>query len=45
MHDQTVEGIELLDHLAYLMQQHAETATGSKDALYLFGRFLEMMKS
>ena len=45
MYDQTVEGIELLDHPAYSMQYHPETALDSRDALNLFGQFLEMMKS
>ena len=43
--DQTVEGIESLDHPAYSMQYHPETAPDSRDASYLFGRFLEKMKS
>ena len=45
LYDQTIEGIGLLDHPAYSMQYHPETAPGSRDAWYLFGRFLEMMKS
>ena len=45
LYDQTVEGMELLDHLAYSMQYHPETALGSRDALYLFGRFLEVKSS
>ena len=45
LHDKTVEGIELLDYPAYSMQYHPETALGSRDASYLCGQFLEMMKS
>ena len=44
-YDQTVEGIELLDHSAYSVQYHPEIARGSRDASYMFGRFLEKMKS
>ena len=43
--DQTLGGIELVGHPAYSMQYQQETAPVSRDALYLFGRFLEMMKS
>ena len=45
LYDQTLKGIELLDHPAYSMQYHPETVPGSRDASYLFGRFLEMMKN
>ena len=45
LYDQTIEGIKLLDYPANSMQYHPETALGSRDASYLFGRFLEMMKS
>jgi len=45
LYDQTLEGIELLDQPAFSMQYHPEIAPGSRDASYLFGRFLEMMKS
>ena len=45
LYDQTVEGIESLDHPAYSVQYHPEAAPGPRDASYLFGRFLEMMKS
>ena len=45
LYDQTVEGIEFLDHPAYSVQYHPEAAPGPRDASYLFGRFLEMMKS
>ena len=45
LYDQTVEGIEFHDHPAYSVQYHPETALGSRDASYLFGRFLEMMKN
>ena len=43
-YDQTVDGIELIDHPAYSMQYHPETVLGSRDASYMFGRFLEKMK-
>ena len=45
LYDQTVEGIESLDYPAYSVQYHPEAAPGPRDASYLFGRFLEMMKS
>ena len=45
LYDQTVEGIESLDYTAYSVQYHPEAAPGPRDASYLFGRFLEMMKS
>ena len=32
LYDQTLEGIELLDHPAYSVQYHPETALGSRDA-------------
>ena len=44
LNDQTVEGIESLDHQAYSVQYHPEAAPGPRDASYLFGRFLEMLK-
>ena len=31
MHDQTLEGIESLDHLAYLLQYHPEIGPSSRD--------------
>ncbi|MBC8259007.1 MAG: glutamine-hydrolyzing carbamoyl-phosphate synthase small subunit [SAR324 cluster bacterium] len=45
LNDQTVEGLESLVHSAYSVQYHPEAAPGPRDASYLFGRFLEMMKS
>jgi carbamoyl-phosphate synthase small subunit len=44
LNDQTVEGIESLTHQAYSVQYHPEAAPGPRDASYLFGRFLEMLK-
>jgi len=43
--DQTVEGIESLVHSAYSVQYHPEAAPGPRDASYLFGRFLEMLRN
>ncbi len=45
LNDQTIEGIESLVHSAYSVQYHPEAAPGPRDASYLFGRFLEMLKS
>ena len=45
LNDQTVEGVESLIHQAYSVQYHPEAAPGPRDASYLFGRFLEMLKS
>ena len=44
LNDQTVEGIESLVHSAYSVQYHPEAAPGPRDASYLFGRFLEMLR-
>lgn len=43
LNDQTVEGIESLDHPAYSVQYHPEAAPGPHDSQYLFQRFVEMM--
>ena len=45
LNDQTVEGIESLDHPAYAVQYHPEAAPGPHDANYLFNRFIEMMNA
>ena len=45
LNDQTIEGIESLVHSAYSVQYHPEAAPGPRDASYLFGRFLEMLRS
>ena len=45
LNDQTVEGIESLDHPAYAVQYHPEAAPGPHDAAYLFNRFIEMMNT
>ena len=45
LNDQTVEGIESLEHPAYAVQYHPEAAPGPHDAAYLFNRFVEMMKA
>ena len=44
LNDQTVEGIESLVYPAYSVQYHPEAAPGPRDASYLFGQFLEMLK-
>ena len=44
LNDQTIEGIESLVHSAYSVQYHPEAAPGPRDASYLFGRFLEMLR-
>ena len=43
--DQSLEVVETLDYQAYLMLYYSEFATSSSDAMYLFGRLLEMMKN
>lgn len=43
LNDQTIEGLESLDHLAYSVQYHPEASPGPHDARYLFARFVEMM--
>ena len=45
LNDQTIEGIESLVHSAYSVQYHPEAAPGPRDASYLFGRFLEMLRN
>lgn len=43
LNDMTVEGIRLLDHEAYSVQYHPESAPGPHDARYLFDDFITMM--
>ena len=45
LQDEIVESTESLNHPAHSIQYHPETALDSRDASYLFGRFLEKMKS
>jgi carbamoyl-phosphate synthase small subunit len=44
LNDGTVEGIEVLDALAYGVQYHPESSPGPHDARALFGRFVGMME-
>ena len=43
--DGTVQGIELIDKLAFSFQGHPEASPGPKDIHYLFDRFISMMAS
>ncbi|MEE9162123.1 MAG: glutamine-hydrolyzing carbamoyl-phosphate synthase small subunit [Candidatus Neomarinimicrobiota bacterium] len=45
LNDDTVEGLRCLKEPAYSVQYHPEASPGPHDARYLFGEFLEMMKS
>lgn len=44
LNDNTVEGIQLLEKLAFSVQYHPESSPGPHDAHYLFERFIEMIK-
>ncbi|MDC0358082.1 glutamine-hydrolyzing carbamoyl-phosphate synthase small subunit [Oligoflexia bacterium] len=43
LNDNTVEGIEIPDQLAFAVQYHPEASGGPHDAKYLFRRFFEMV--
>lgn len=43
LNDGTVEGVEILDALAFGVQYHPEASPGPHDARALFGRFVKMM--
>ncbi|MGQ4568500.1 glutamine-hydrolyzing carbamoyl-phosphate synthase small subunit [Dermabacteraceae bacterium P9123] len=45
LNDDVVEGIECLDIPAFSVQYHPEAAAGPHDALYLFDRFVAMVRS
>lgn len=44
LNDMTVEGIRLLDHPAFSVQYHPESAPGPHDSRYLFDAFVRMMR-
>jgi carbamoyl-phosphate synthase small subunit len=44
LYDRTVEGLTLLDVPAACVQYHPEAGPGPHDSLYLFDRFVEMVK-
>ena len=44
LNDQTVEGIESLEHPAFSVQYHPEASPGPHDSDYLFDRFCNMME-
>ncbi|SOE26300.1 glutamine-hydrolyzing carbamoyl-phosphate synthase small subunit [Streptomyces sp. OK228] len=44
LNDQVVEGLHLLDQLAFSVQYHPEAAAGPHDAAYLFDRFVSLME-
>lgn len=45
LNDQVVEGIECLDIPAFAVQYHPEAAAGPHDAMYMFDRFRQLVKS
>ena len=45
LNDQTVEGIRHRRHKAFGVQYHPEASAGPHDSHYLFGEFLELMRS
>ncbi len=44
LNDGVVEGLELLEHPAFSVQYHPESAAGPHDAAYLFDHFAQMME-
>ncbi|MFC5030445.1 glutamine-hydrolyzing carbamoyl-phosphate synthase small subunit [Streptomyces sp. DSM 41987] len=44
LNDNVVEGLHLLDQLAFSVQYHPEAAAGPHDAAYLFDRFVSLME-
>ncbi|MDH5751238.1 MAG: glutamine-hydrolyzing carbamoyl-phosphate synthase small subunit [Deltaproteobacteria bacterium] len=45
LNDNTVEGMESLEHPAFSVQYHPEAAPGPHDSQYLFDRFVKMMEA
>ena len=45
LNDESCEGMRHLRHPAFSVQYHPEHAPGPHDAMYLFDRFIEMMKT
>ena len=43
--DQSIQGIELIDHRAFSFQGHPEASPGPQDICALFDRFVDMMAS
>lgn len=43
LNDQTVEGLEAPERLAFSVQYHPEASSGPHDSAYLFKRFFEMV--
>ena len=44
LNDKTVEGMRHRELPVFSVQYHPEAAPGPHDALYLFGRFLELLR-
>ena len=45
LNDQTVEGLQHKKWKAFSVQYHPEASPGPHDSHYLFGRFVEMMRT
>jgi len=45
LNDQTVEGIQILNHQAFSVQYHPEASPGPHDANYLFDQFIDLIKA
>lgn len=44
LNDKTVEGMQLLDSMAFSVQYHPEACPGPHDSMELFGKFIQTMK-
>ncbi len=42
--DNTIEGVECAEDLAFSVQYHPESAPGPQDSAYLFDEFIENMR-
>ena len=44
LNDETVEGMRLADKPVFSVQYHPEASPGPHDAVYLFGRFVDLIR-